>query len=278
LLTRVKFKRSNLKMTLIPQIQRKTLCSLMILCLLVPAPIFCQTSPSLPAATAPPPAPVEIPNSIERATPIARDVFAKLLKVNPFQALLDYIRSTNNPQPDIVPLAAAISAVQQALEKYKQLEQEQHRSGSFSNLDLNSAEFDFKVTRSTAFGVNLSWVIITIGAKRTDQEVNDATFTYTVPKPKDKSEQLSLMAAKTARLEEDLVPALQQAALAAENEFTWGGKKFNKQVTITLQYGVEVKLDVAANIPVYTLTVGPSASWAKNAVQSVKLVFKEKGT
>ena len=269
-------------MKTIPQSQKKRLLCLLILYLVVPAPIFCQTSPSpLPSAVAAqPPAPLGIPNPFE---PISRELFATLKKVNPFQAVLDNINATNNPQPDVMPLAAAISVVQQALEKYQRLQRDYEKNDSSKEgkndlnsatlPDIESAEFGFKVTQKKSVGADISWFIITISGKIEDQNVKEVTFTYSVPKPGKGLKEVSLQAEKPLTLQEDLVPTLQQAALAAKNDFTWGGKNFTKKITVNLEYGVGVKLEVGAKIPVYTLIVGPNASWDKNAVQSVKLVF-----
>ena len=139
--------------------------------------------------------------------------------------------------------------------------------------DLESAEFGFKVTQKKTIGLDISWWIITFSGKHEDQNVKEVTFTYSVPKSGKGLTEVLLQAEKPLTLQEDLVPTLQQAALASKNDFTWGGKNFTKKITVNLEYGVGVKLEAGAKIHIYTLIVGPNASWDKNAVQSVKLVF-----
>jgi hypothetical protein len=259
------------------KVKKETLLSLLILCFVVPTSIFSKSSPPqvVPTGTTSPQAPLEIPNPLELATRIPSQLFGKLMKKNPFQAVLEYIEATKNPQPAEVPLTTAIAETQEALARYQQWQQEQQPSATLP--DLESAEFGFKVTETKTAGVDIGWYIITLGAKHQVQNVKNVTFTYAVPKATKESKEVSLAAEKTLTLQEDLVATLQRAVLAAKNDFTWGGKnKFTKTVTLSLEYGVAVKLEAGAKIPVYTLIVGPSASWDRNAVQSIKLTLKFK--
>ncbi len=170
-----------------------------------------------------------------------------------------------------LPLDVAIQQVQKALDTYRVLQSENPKLPP-----LKSAEFDFKVTRTSGGGLSLNLWIITIGGKAQKQGVNDVTFTYTVPTvtptpaPREKG-----FGAKFPTLQENLVSTIQEATLAAKNKFQWGGQDLDEGITIKLDYGVEVQFNAGLQIPIYTLTVGPSASWDKNAVQSVKLVFEK---
>ena len=199
-------------------------------------------------------------------TPIPLHEYSALVKANPNDDL-KAARSAN--RPDLIPLAAALAQVQTALDKYRGL------PGAKTLPPLESAEFEFKVTKQFVIGAKLSLWIITIGGSRTTQDVNGLKFTYSAPKatPTPTPKPSAQLTARGQTLQENLVNTIQQAALVAKNDFTWGGKNYTKQIEVKLEYGVDVKFEGGLQIPVYTLTVGPNASWDKNAVQSVTLTF-----
>jgi hypothetical protein len=143
---------------------------------------------------------------------------------------------------------------------------------------LKTVKFDFKVTNTKVEGLNLSFWIITIGGKTQSQNVTDMKFTYSppamtpTPSPGPKAAELE---GNIQTLKENLVATIKEAAAVAKNKFQWGGQDWNEAIEIELDYGIEVQLSGALQIPVYTLIVGPSASWDKNAVQSVTLEFEK---
>src|SRR4051812_13578442 len=82
--------------------------------------------------------------------------------------------------PDLVPLSAVVSQVQDAIAEY------QHNLGGGADAlpALASAEFDFKTTTATTVGGSVNFFIFKFGASRESDVVNEVTLTYAVPKPK----------------------------------------------------------------------------------------------
>jgi hypothetical protein len=73
-------------------------------------------------------------------------------------------------------LAVAAAVVQHAVAKYQ----------TRSSPKLESAELTFKVASGNSVGVGISFWIITIGASRTETNVQTVTFSYKVPPDSDK--------------------------------------------------------------------------------------------
>jgi len=85
--------------------------------------------------------------------------------------------AANAPQDNTtpkLPLSVAAAIVQQALAKY------QTRT---TNPKLDSAELTFKVSTGVSGGFSVSFWIITIGASRTETDVQTVSFSYKVPEP-----------------------------------------------------------------------------------------------
>jgi Trypsin-co-occurring domain 2 len=167
---------------------------------------------------------------------------------------------------DLVPLAAVISQVQDALSQY----QRNLGTGADALPSLASAEFDFKTTVATTVGGSISLFIFKIGASREKDVVNDVTYSYAVPKPPASMG----IAAKTKipLLKDELAATIQHAAAAVRTAGTLGSLTFSK-LTINLQFGVKWDGSGGVTAPIQLVTIGLSGDRNKNTVQSVKLVF-----
>lgn len=214
-------------------------------------------------------------DAYQKSNRAPNDIFRQKLREDPnFRA--EVKKSSKAPnQVAILPLDVAIQEVSEALNTYRTLQAENPALPP-----LKTVKFDFKVTTTKMLGLSLNLFIITIGGKTQTQDVNDMKFTYSLPPatptpaptPGEKGTEF---AGKTQTLKENLVTRIKEAAAAAKNKFHWGGQDWDQAIEIELDYGIEVQLSGALQIPVYTLTVGPSASWDKNAVQSVTLDFEK---
>ncbi len=169
--------------------------------------------------------------------------------------------------PDKCELSLVMTQVKDALDKY----QRSIGSGPDALPPLMTAEFDFKATTSKTVGGTINFFIFTIGASHENDQVQDVTYTYSVPPPEKKAG-LSGVKKPPVTLTEALVSTIQNAAFAVKTSGTVGKLKF-KQLTVNVQYGVIWSGKAGANIPISFVTTGLSGEIKKNTVQSVKLVF-----
>jgi len=170
-----------------------------------------------------------------------------------------------SPQ-DASPLDLIIPKVKDALDLY------QHNLGSGPDAlpPLTSAEFDFKTTTAKVVGFSVNLLIFKIGGSHEKDDVNETTFTYSIPSPAPPAHLQSPK--KPPTLTEQLAYTIQAAALAVKTSKQLGPLSFSKFV-VTVQFGVKWDGNIGANVPISLVTVGLSGDISKNTVQSVKLTF-----
>ena len=231
-----------------------------------------QNGPEARAAL-PSPTPIKDPN---------------ILKQGPYDSIENDIDALVGAkrQMDLAPLGLAIYEVQDALNRY---------SNSGSSLPpVTSAEFDFKVSTATIAGAKVNIWILAFGGSMESDHVNDVTFTYAQPSgghatkaitfdpPNVFQKIIDLFKKKKqepppAKLTDELLATIQAAAIAAKNDFKINGTTFDKKVTVTIQFGVQLDAQASASIPVYSVVIGPSIERKANVSQSVKIVFGKAG-
>lgn len=171
----------------------------------------------------------------------------------------------SQPQ-DVAPLELVIAQVKAALDEY----QRNLGGGADALPPLSSAEFDFKTTTGKTAGFTINLLIFKFGTSHENDEVNDVTYTYTVPKPSTPPGLSALK--KPPELKDELAKTIQSAAKAVKTSGTLGKLNFSK-LTVNLQYGVTWDINASGNFQFTLVTAGVSGDKKKNTVQSVKLVF-----
>jgi hypothetical protein len=164
------------------------------------------------------------------------------------------------------PLDLIIPKVKEALDLY------QHNLGNGPDAlpPLSSAEFDFKTTTAKTVGVTVNLFIFKLGGSHEKDDVNETTFTYSIPPPTPPAQVQS--SKKPPTLPEQLAYTIQAAALAVKQSKKLGPLSFSKFV-VTIQFGVKWEGSAGVNVPISFVTVGLSGDISKNTVQSVKLTF-----
>jgi hypothetical protein len=164
------------------------------------------------------------------------------------------------------PLDLIIPKVKEALDLY------QHNLGNGPDAlpALSSAEFDFKTTTAKTVGATVNLFIFKIGGSHEKDDVNETTFTYSIPPPTPPAQVQS--SKKPPTLQEQLAYTIQAAALAVKQSKKLGPLSFTKFV-VTIQFGVKWEGQAGVNVPISFVTVGLSGDISKNTVQSVKLTF-----
>jgi hypothetical protein len=164
------------------------------------------------------------------------------------------------------PLDLIIPKVKDALDLY------QHNLGNGPDAlpPLTSAEFDFKTTTAKVVGFSVNLLIFKIGGSHEKDDINETTFTYSVPPPPAHAALES--SKKPPTLEEQLAYTIQAAALAVKASKQLGPLTFSKFV-VNVQFGVKWDGNIGANVPISLVTVGLNGDISKNTVQSVKLTF-----
>ena len=178
--------------------------------------------------------------------------------------------SAESQPPNTVDLNTVIKQVKAAVDEY----QKNRGSGPDALPPLSSAEFDFRTTTGTVGGLTINLFILKIGASREKDVVNDVTYTYTLPKPKQPSGVGVFRNQKPTLLTEALAQSIQNAATTLKNAGSLGELNFSK-LTVTIQYGVTWDGNGGVNIPIQLVTLGLNVDKNKNSVQSVRLVFGE---
>jgi hypothetical protein len=182
---------------------------------------------------------------------------------------------TKGSKPRAVPLPEVIAQVQKAIQCY----QEDRPSGLDSLPDLESAELDFKVVNDLKLGGTLSVLVFKIGVTALDETTDDITYKYalTPPKPADRGPFSASTSSPVLIFEDELANTIVQAAEAIKNN-----EKLDKlcfqQLTVTLQYAVQLGGSLGSTFPIQLVTVGLSAERDHNTLQSVKLVFHDTKT
>lgn len=162
---------------------------------------------------------------------------------------------------NLVDLNTVIKAVQEAVDDYQRVH------GDDKALPpLASAEFDFKTTVDKVAGIGINFWIIKLGVTKTNEVVNQITFTYEPPKIIK-----VLGSGKPPELKDSLSKALAAAGAAVKNSDT--DKLKFKKLAVTLQFGVKWDGNGGVAIPISLVTIGPNVDVNKNAVHSVKVVF-----
>jgi hypothetical protein len=164
------------------------------------------------------------------------------------------------------PLSLIIPKVKEALDLY------QHNLGSGPDAlpPLSSAEFDFKTTTAKTVGLTVNLFIFKLGGSHERDDVNETTFTYSIPPPAPSAQVQSPK--KPPTLQEQLAYTIQAAALAVKESKKLGPLSFTKFV-VTIQFGVKWDGSAGVNVPISFVTVGLSGDISKNTVQSIKLTF-----
>jgi hypothetical protein len=140
--------------------------------------------------------------------------------------------------------------------------------------ELHTAEFTFKVVRTTSGGLNVNFFVFTIGGSHSREDMHTVTYTYEVPSPKTK------FAAQKPEPErkDSLVETIRRAAEAAKatSDTDVAGLPLNA-MEINIEFVVKRQATVTVQAPISIVTVGANVSGDKSTTQSVKLVFgKEK--
>ncbi|MGD0001674.1 MAG: hypothetical protein ABSE21_16370 [Bryobacteraceae bacterium] len=172
---------------------------------------------------------------------------------------------TPTPPPDTAPLERVIEEVNKALDDY----QSNRGTGADALPPLSSVEFDFKVTKSVVIGGSVNLFIFKIGGSHEKDDVNDVTYTYSVPKPK---EPRALTNKKPPELREALAQTIQTSVAALKTAGVIKGTSLTK-IAISIQYGVKWDGNGGISAPISFVTIGLSGDVSKNTVQSVKLTF-----
>ena len=169
------------------------------------------------------------------------------------------------PPPGTAPLQKAIEEVNKALADY----QSNRGTGADALPPLSSVDFDFKVTKTVTINGGVNLFIFKIGGSHQNADVNDVTYSYSVPKPK---ETRALTGKKPPQLREELAQTIQTAVAALKTAGTIQGTSLAK-LTITIQYGVTWDGNGGINAPISFVTIGIGGDISKNTVQTVKLTF-----
>jgi hypothetical protein len=176
---------------------------------------------------------------------------------------------------NLVPLSLVVCEVQHALDTY-QADPEVERQHALPK--LLTADFDFKTVLDTKGTIGISILIFKIGASYEKQTTNDVDFQYE-PKSRHKVE-ANLLPPKN--FQEELIDTIKAAAKAKQEQEKVQSLSKDplvfKQLGVTLSFGVTKDINVGAAIPIHLVTLSPGLDHSKNSVQSVKLVFAEKGT
>jgi hypothetical protein len=180
---------------------------------------------------------------------------------------------TKGSKPPAVPLPDVIAQVQKAIQCYQE-----DRTGDLNALpDLESAELDFKVVNDTKLGGTLSVLIFKLGATSVGETTDDVTYKYGLtppPKPSDQGPFSATLANPNLTFDDQLANTIVEAAAAVKNN-----EKLDKlcfqQLTVTLQYAVQLGGSIGLTFPIELVTVGLSAEKDRNAIQGVKLVFHD---
>jgi hypothetical protein len=179
---------------------------------------------------------------------------------------------TKGSKPRAVPLPEVIAQVQKAIQCY----QEDRPSELNALPDLESAELDFKVVNDLKLGGTLSVLVLKVGATAVNETTDDVTYKYGLapPKSSDKGPFSASTSNSALIFEDQLANTIVQAAAAIKDN-----EKLDKlcfqQLTVTLQYAVQLEGSLGSTFPIQLVTVGLSAERDHNTLQSVKLVFHD---
>lgn len=180
------------------------------------------------------------------------------------------------PEPDMekvkktdpVPLCLVAQKIKKALEDYN-ADPEIDKT----LLPLVSAEFDFKVVRSTSAGFKINFLIFTLGTTRQVDSTDQITFSYEVPK---KTAMAFADMKKSPDFSAQLIQTIRDAAEQVKATQTVGAAKF-KTLTVNLAYAVKWDFTAGLSVPIQLVTAGASFDRNKTSTQSVKLTFGQKG-
>jgi hypothetical protein len=122
------------------------------------------------------------------------------------------------------PLDPIIPKVKESLDLY------QHNLGNGPDAlpPLTSAEFDFKTTTAKVAGLSVNLLVFKIGGSHENDDVNETTFTYSIPPPVAPATLSS--SKKPPTLSEQLAYTIQAAALAVKASKKSGPLSFRKFV------------------------------------------------
>lgn len=179
----------------------------------------------------------------------------------------------DNSGNNLVPLSLAICEVQRALDAY----QDDPAVAKGELPKLLTADFDFKTVLDTKASFTISILVFKLGTSYDKQTTNDVDFQYE-PQSRHKGVEA---AALPKNFQQELVDTIKAAAKAKQEQEkvkkTTKDPLVFKQLSVTLGYGVTWDVNGGASIPINIVTLGPGLDHSKNSVQTVKLVFAEKG-
>jgi hypothetical protein len=138
---------------------------------------------------------------------------------------------------------------------------------------LQQAKFDFKTTTAKVGGFTVSFFIFKLGASKESDTTNQLSFTYSLPKPPGTGHALKI-AKPPQPLADALVADMQGAAAAIKTRAKIDNLTF-KELTITLQYGIQFDGNIGINVPIQLVTIGANYDSKRNDVQTVTLTFSD---
>jgi hypothetical protein len=174
---------------------------------------------------------------------------------------------TMGPPSRPMPLKEAIQKATKALDAYQK--DPQVLGSDLPKLPpLASADFEFKVGTTYVGGVDVTFVVFTLGATTQTDVTSDITFTY---EPKTPAQGL-LVERDEFDLENELTKAIKSAAKAWRDSPAFQDTTLTR-LAIEIDYGITNDGKLSVSFPVGAVTLGPSVEASRAAVQSVRLTF-----
>jgi hypothetical protein len=184
--------------------------------------------------------------------------------------------NTTTPADSRVPLEAVIAQLDSALLDYQAKQDSSAAVIPAVRLSvlpkLTSAEFAFKSTVDLAQGGSVKLWIITLGSSVAKEAVHEVTFTYAAPKKPHGTITPHTRPAPVPTFRQELVSLMTSTADALAHAKSAAGLPF-EETTISLEYGVTLKTEIAGQAPILFLTVNGDFSGSRNDVQTLKLTF-----
>ena len=169
---------------------------------------------------------------------------------------------------DTAPLKAVIKEAEDAVQEYQN--SPEGRNAPLS--ELKTAEFTFKTVRVKKGELGINVLVFKASGSVSPTRTTERTITFEAPPPKEPKGLVALGLFRPS-FKSELAAAIRDNAAIVQDRF---GKLPIKETSVKVDFGVEWKGGIAAEIPISIVTIGPNISASRNDVQTVKLVFVRK--